>query len=65
MKDDRVYLRHILDCISRIEENTGGAKTQFLSSNTLQDAVSRNLQTLAESTQRLSEGAKARHPKIE
>ncbi|MDI9431321.1 MAG: DUF86 domain-containing protein [Planctomycetota bacterium] len=65
MKDDRVYLRHILDCISRIEEDTRGGKERFLSSHTLQDAVLRNLQTLAESTQRLSEGAKARHPKIE
>ncbi len=53
------------DCISRIEEDTRGGKERFLSSHTLQDAVLRNLQTLAESTQRLSEGAKARHPRIE
>jgi uncharacterized protein with HEPN domain len=65
MKDDRVYLRHILECIRRIEEDTAGGKDAFLSSHTLQDAVLRNLQTLAESTQRLSENLKARHPQIE
>ena len=65
MKDDRVYLQHILDCIQRIEENTADGKERFLSTHTLQDAVLRNLQTLAESTQRLSEKAKTRYPEIE
>lgn len=65
MKDDRVHLQHILDCIQRIEDDTGDGKERFLSTHTLQDAVLRNLQTLSESTQRLSEEAKARHPKIE
>lgn len=65
MKDDRVYLRHILECIRRIEEDTAGGKDVFFASRTSQDAVLRNLQTLAESTQRLSEGLKIRHPQIE
>jgi uncharacterized protein with HEPN domain len=65
MKDDRVYLLHILDCIRRIDEDTADGKDAFLSSHTLQDAVLRNLQTLAESTQRLSESLKACHPRIE
>lgn len=65
MKDDRVYLLHILECIRRIEEDTADGKDAFLASHTLQDAVLRNLQTMAESTQRLSETAKARHPEIE
>jgi uncharacterized protein with HEPN domain len=65
MKDDRVYLSHILDCIRRIEENTAGGKDAFFASHTLQDAVLRNLQTLAESTQRLSEKLKMRHPEVE
>ena len=58
MKDDRIYLRHILDCIRRVEEDTAGGKDAFLSSHTLQDAVLRNLQTMTESTQRLSESKK-------
>ncbi len=64
MKDDRVYLRHILDCIRRIEENVVGGRQRFKESHTLQDAVLRNLQTMAESTQRLSDASKATQPHI-
>ena len=65
MKDDIVYLRHIEDCIRRIEEDTAGGRDGFLASHTLQDAVIRNLQTLAESTQRLSGALKDANPEIE
>lgn len=65
MKDDRVYLLHILECIRRIEEDTADGQDAFLASHTLQDAVLRNLQTLAESTQRLSEGIKMHWPQID
>ena len=65
MKDDAVYLRHILECIRRIDDNTREGRTQFLHSQTVQDAALRNLQTLSESTQHLSETLKARHPEIE
>jgi uncharacterized protein with HEPN domain len=65
VKDDRVYLRHILECIRRVEEDTAGGKGAFLSSHTLQDAVLRNLQTMTESTQRLSEKTKECYPEIE
>jgi len=65
MKDDTVYLRHIQDCIRRIEENTTGGRDQFMTSHTLQDAVLRNLQTMAESAQRLSDVLKATHPEVE
>ena len=56
MKDAGVYLRHILRCISRTEEYTRGGREAFFASTLIQDAVIRNLQTLAESTQRLSGG---------
>jgi len=65
VKDDTVYLRHILECIRRVEENTAGGYEAFTASHTLQDAVLRNLQTMAESTQRLSEGAKAAAPSVD
>lgn len=65
MKDDTVYLRHIQDCIRRIEENVHQGREHFLASHTLQDAVLRNLQTMAESTQRLSDDLKATHSEIE
>lgn len=62
---DRAYLEHIQECIRRIEENTEGGRETFLSSHTLQDAVLRNLQTLSEATQRLSDTLKGTHPEIE
>lgn len=65
MKDDSVYLRHIVKCIRRIEEDTRDGRERFLGTHTLQDAVLRNLQTLAESTLRLAESLKAHHPEIE
>ncbi len=65
MKDDRIYLLHIQECIQRIEKNTDRGRDQFMASHTLQDAVLRNLQTLAESTQRLSEAFKVAYPEIE
>lgn len=64
-KDDTVYLRHILECIRRIAEDIAEGRARFLAAHTLQDAVLRNLQVMAESTQRLSDTAKARQPEVE
>lgn len=65
MKDDTVYLKHIYECIRRIQENITGGRDKFMASHTLQDAVLRNLQTMTEATQRLSERLKSTHPEIE
>ena len=65
MKEDAAYLRHILECIRGIEENVAGGWDRFMASHTLQDAVLRNLQTMAESTQGLSGPLKATHPEVE
>lgn len=65
MRNDTVYLQHILESIRRIEENVSQGRDHFLTSHTLQDAVLRNLQTMAESTQRLSDDLKAAHLEIE
>ncbi len=54
MKDDLVYLRHISECVQRIEKNVSVGLDEFLASETLQDATLRNLQTMSEATQRLS-----------
>jgi uncharacterized protein with HEPN domain len=64
MKDDRVYLEHIIDCIDRINEYTQKDRFVFMNSTLVQDAVIRNLQTLSESTQKLSAELKAQHPEI-
>jgi uncharacterized protein with HEPN domain len=65
VKDDRVYLRHILRCIGRIEEYTTGGRESFLGSHLIQDGVIRNLQTLAESSQHLSDGVKASQSSVD
>ena len=65
MKDDRLYLIHIGECIERVERYLGGgSRDDFMASDLVQDAVLRNLQTMAESTQRLSDGLKAKHPEV-
>ena len=59
MKDDRLYLIHICECIERIESYISGKnKKDFIDSELLQDAIIRNLQIMAESTQRLSDDTK-------
>jgi uncharacterized protein with HEPN domain len=65
MKDERVYLRHILRCIERIEEYTKEGRDRFFESHLIQDAVICNLQTMAESTQRLSDALKSTRPEVD
>jgi uncharacterized protein with HEPN domain len=61
MNQDRdvVYIKHILECIDRIKDYTQNGKDSFLSESLVQDGVLRRLQTMAESTQRLSDDLKA------
>ncbi len=65
MKDDRLYLIHIQEAIERIEEYTQGGKEYFLEDRKTQDAVLRNLHTLAESSQRISNNLKEQYPQVD
>jgi uncharacterized protein with HEPN domain len=65
MKDDKLYLIHISECIARIEQYTSEGRERFLEDAKTQDAVLRNLQVLAESTQRLSESIKSEYAAID
>jgi uncharacterized protein with HEPN domain len=66
MKDDRLYLLHISECIQRIEKYLGnGGRSDFMASELLQDAVIRNLQILSESATRISDGLQEKHPEID
>lgn len=65
MKDDRLYLLNISESLERIEEYVAEGSEAFFADRKTQDAVLRNLQTLAESTQRLSEPLKASRPEID
>ena len=61
---DRVLLAHMRDCLDRIHEYTNAERSRFDLSRLVQDAVIRNLQTLAESSQRLSSEIKGTEPQI-
>ncbi|WP_448573711.1 HepT-like ribonuclease domain-containing protein [Trichothermofontia sp.] len=63
--DDRVYLEHILECAALLQDYTGNGKAVFMESVLVQDAVLRRLQTMAESTQRLSDRLKAQAPDVD
>jgi uncharacterized protein with HEPN domain len=52
------------ECIARILEYTEDDEARFKASHLIQDAVIRNLQTLTESSQRLSDSIKATEPQL-
>jgi uncharacterized protein with HEPN domain len=55
---DQVYIVHMLECIERVKTYTVDGESVFRQSQLVQDAVIRNLQVMAESSQRLSESTK-------
>ena len=59
-----MLLAHMRDCLARIAEYTNAERSRFDTSRLVQDAVIRNLQTLAESSQRLSSEIKGTEPQI-
>jgi uncharacterized protein with HEPN domain len=64
MIDDRVHLRHIADCLAAIQSYTAGGQETFFNDRKTQKATIRELQELAESSQRLSAETKGRRPEI-
>lgn len=46
MKDDRVYLQHIQDAVSRIARYTADGREVFFTNSQIQDAVARNLEII-------------------
>lgn len=61
---DEILLAHMRECLERIREYAGGERSRFIESRLVQDAVIRNLQTLAESSQRLSSEIKTTEAQI-
>ena len=57
IKDDVVFIKHILHSIEKIEEFTSGfSKKQFMDSVLVQDAVIRRLEILGEASKNISAG---------
>jgi uncharacterized protein with HEPN domain len=61
---DRDYLEHILHAAEAIGRSTATGRDVFLDNTDAFDAGLRRLQTIAESTQRLSIELKSRHPEV-
>ncbi|WP_100011675.1 DUF86 domain-containing protein [Lentibacillus sediminis] len=64
MKNDQMYLTHILECINSIESYIPNGKTDYFSSKMIQDAVIRNLEIIGEATKHLSADLKLRENDI-
>ncbi len=64
MKDDQVYLRHILDAIEKIESYISVGHDVFMTTSHWQDAVIRQLEIIGEATKRLSEDLRSRHAQV-
>lgn len=64
MKDEKLYLIHIAECIERIESYTGDGREAFMRSQMAQDAVIRNFEIIGEAAKRISQGLKQAHPEV-
>ncbi len=64
-KDDSIYLKHILDAISRIEEYILSTEYEdFMDNHLIQDGVIRQIEIIGEATKRLSKEIRERHSDI-
>jgi uncharacterized protein with HEPN domain len=65
MKNDTVYLHHILDAINRIQGYTAGVSyDQFLQDSLLQDGVVRQLEIIGEAAKNVSSTFRDAHPEL-
>jgi len=64
LKDDRVYLAHILDAVERIQKYTSEGKSEFDQDEKTQDAVVRNLEIIGEATKNVSDELRSNRPDI-
>ena len=64
MKGDRLYLKHILDAIEKVDSYTAVGRPIFITTSHWQDAVIRQLEIIGEATKRLSKQLCSRHADI-
>jgi len=64
MKDDRAYLRHILDAIDKIESYTSVGRDAFTSTSHWHDSTIRQLEIIGEAMKRLSHELSGRHEDV-
>lgn len=65
MKDDLIYVRHILDAIEKIERYLNGASYEsFLDNEMMIDAIVRELEIVGEAAGNLSEEFQKKYPEL-
>ncbi len=62
MTDDEVYLRHVLETLTRIEGYTAKGREGLMRNGVAQDATVRNLEIAGEATKRLSPELRSSQP---
>jgi len=64
-KDPKVFIEHILESITRIEEYTKETtKREFINSRQTQDAVIRRIEVIGEAVKNIPDEVKQKHPNI-
>jgi len=64
VKDPRVYLAQILECIQRITSYTAGGRETFFADSLIQDAVIRNFEVIGEAAKRVPEEYRQAHQQV-
>ena len=64
MKDPRIYLAQILECLDRVSRYTKGGRAEYDSQSLIRDAVIRNFEIIGEASKRVPEDYRGRHPEI-
>jgi uncharacterized protein with HEPN domain len=64
VKDDRLYLHHILERCRRIERFIAPGRDVFMASDQVQDAVVRNVEVIGEAAKRVSAEVRSRMPSL-
>ena len=64
MKEDLLYLIHILDAFTKIQTYTVLGRDTFFTSPVIQDAVVRNYEIVGEAAKRISSSLREAHPEV-
>jgi uncharacterized protein with HEPN domain len=64
MKDERVYLAHILECIEKIQRYTHAGRESFFKDSLIQDGVCNNLTIIGEAANKTSQDFRKKFPDI-
>ena len=64
MKDDLIYIQHIVDAINDIEIYTKGGREELFAAKIIQDAVIRKLEIIGEAVRNLRPDFRDEHPNV-